>query len=173
MGPILFPCFFMSRSIVYWKFEFQIISIGILNNRTFCPSLTNIPTALFSKMQIYNINNIQHLHVVLCKYGTESAVWITSLLLPWWCSDFANVCPSRTLRPRMQWRWLWGAQPAALCHVPTLLSQVQEQHKVSAITADPESSGLCVLILLLQSIWLSTLKNENGKMLFSPHIDIL
>lgn len=54
--------------------------------------------------------------------------------MTWCCCDFASVHPCRTLRPRMQWWWLWGARPAAVCHMLALFSQVQEQHKVSMTT---------------------------------------
>lgn len=106
--------------------------------------------------------------VVLLTVSMVSAIWVTSLFMPWWCSDFVNVCPSRTLRPRMQWRWLWGAQPAAVCYMLTLFSQVQEQHKVSLITqhrahlVDPRNS----ISVYNVAIWLIYAAND---IVFSPY----
>lgn len=115
-----------------------------------------------------------------CKYGTIWAIRITPLLLPWWYSDFESICPSRTLRPRMQWRWLWGAQPAAVCHVFTLFSQVQEQHKVGMITqwrvqlVDPECSvcSICWYCFCRAQLMLACKKTTKCTWLW-PHIMVV
>ena len=63
-----------------------------------------------------------------------------------------------------------------MCHVFTLFSQVQEQHKVNMITqhrvqsVDPEITVQYVFILSLQSIRLKHLANENSRLVFSPHV---